>query len=70
MAAIYDIAKRCLRELRGSTSLPMLAVAYRYYRLYYEMMIRKRVPVNVISKIDTYVLKVYKNKKRKLSEQK
>lgn len=66
MAAIYNIARRCLRELRSSKSLPMLAVAYRYYRLFYEMMIRKRVSVDVISKIDTYVLKVYKNKKRKL----
>ncbi len=46
----------------------MLAVAYRYYRLFYEMMIKNRVSVDVISRIDTYVLKVYKNKKRKLSE--
>jgi len=64
--SIYNIAKRCLREIRGSTSLPMLAVSYRYYRLFYETMIKKRVSVDVISRIDAYVLKVYKNKKRKL----
>lgn len=59
-----QIATRCIREIKGSTSSKMLSIAYRYYRLFYDYMVRKRVQAKIISTIDEIVIKAYKRKKR------
>lgn len=62
---IFKIAHRCIREIRNSSSKAQLVTAYRYYRLFYELMIRKGTGHKIISKIDNYILKIYRHKRNK-----
>lgn len=63
---IKRIAVRCLREIRYSTSPEMLSIAYKYYRLFFNLLLRLHVKEDVIKHIDKIVIGLYKRKEREL----
>lgn len=64
--SILNIADRCKREFTNSKSAAQLAVAYRYYRLFYKQMILKGIGKEVVDTIDKKLIKLYKKHKERL----
>lgn len=64
---LHDISMRCYREVNASKTLPMLQVAYKYYQMFYNLLVRKHVEHKIITQIDQTMIKAYRRKERSLS---
>jgi hypothetical protein len=63
---LIKILSRCRREIKGSTSPEMLRVALRYYRLFFEKLVRIGAPHWFLQRIDKHVMDDYRRKLRDL----
>jgi hypothetical protein len=62
---MLKILSRCRREIRNSENQAMLDVAYRYYRLFFNLLVRKGAPEWFLARIDYHVTTDYKKTQRK-----